>query len=88
MWYCNLGRLRLAQNDHTAAQAALETALRAARQTAQGVNWEAIIRHFLGLCERGELSARERTVHQVGPPSGACRESRQPAQKKRKPSRR
>jgi hypothetical protein len=68
MWYCNLGQLRLAEGDHGAAQEALELALRAARQTQERANWEGVILHFLNLCERGEVSARRRTVHEVTPP--------------------
>jgi tetratricopeptide (TPR) repeat protein len=85
MWYCNLGRLRLAQGDHGAAQEALGQALRAARQTQERANWEGVILHFLSLCERGEVSARERTVHQVESPPGARRGRGRPTQRKRKP---
>jgi uncharacterized protein (DUF2267 family) len=86
MWYCNLGRLRLAQGDHSAAQEALELALRAARRTPQGANWEGVILHFLGLCERGEVSARQRSIHQVKPAPGAHR-GRGRATQRKPPSR-
>jgi len=85
MWYCSLGRLRLAQGDHGAAQEALELALSAARQTQERANWEDLILGLLSLCERGELTAANRTLHQVGPPPSRRRGRDGATQRTRKP---
>jgi hypothetical protein len=85
MWYCNLGRLRLAQGDPGGAQEALEQALRAARQTPERANWEDLILGLLALCERDELSARQRTLHPVEPPKSATRPRARSAKQKHKP---
>jgi len=85
MWYCNLGRLRLAQGDHSAAQDALELAQRAAQRAEEKANWEDLILGFLNRCEREELSARHRTLHPVVPPNRTPRPRGRAAAPKRQP---